>query len=85
MLAMHAIGYALSQALGYSYADFKKDDFTVNEAHYYMFNKVRASSTRGVLEVGELTCPQVEKRLIESADRIAANLSKAIEFVLSTK
>jgi N-acetylmuramoyl-L-alanine amidase len=84
-LAMHAIGWGLGQALGYRYEEFRKDGFTVNAARYYMFSKVRAPVMTGLLEVGELTCPPIEERLVSSANRIAANIAKAIAFVLDTQ
>jgi hypothetical protein len=80
-LAMHAVGWALSQALGYSYRDFHHDNFTANEASYYMFRQVRATSLSGILEIGELTCDKEEKMLITSADEISANVSRALVFV----
>lgn len=83
-LAMHAIGWGLSQAIGYDYGDFRKDGFTADAAHYYMFSKVDAPVMKGLLEVGELTCGPSEKRLILSADSSALNLARAIEFILDT-
>ncbi len=80
-LAMHAVGWALSQALGYQYDQFRKDGFTANAAHYYMFGRVDATVMKGLLEVGELTCEDVEKRLVAGADAIAANVAKALLFV----
>ena len=61
LFAMHAIGWSLSAALGYRYADFSKDNYTVNEAKYYMFNKVKADRLTGLLEIGELTCTSFRK------------------------
>jgi N-acetylmuramoyl-L-alanine amidase len=80
-LAMHAIGWALSQALGYRYDQFRKDGFTANAAHYYMFSQVDAPLMKGLLEVGELTCPEVEERLVMGADSIATNIARAISFI----
>lgn len=80
-LAMHAVGWALSQALGYQYDQFRKDGFTANAAHYYMFSQVDAPVMKGLLEVGELTCPEMERRLVAGADAIAANVAKALLFV----
>lgn len=59
---MHAIGWGLSRALGYKYQEFRKDDFTVNAAHYYMYSKVDAPVMKGLLEVGETTCLPMEQR-----------------------
>lgn len=80
-LAMHAVGWALSQALGYQYDQFRKDGFTADAAHYYMFGHVDAPVMKGLLEVGELTCKDMEKRLVAGADAIAANVAKALLFV----
>lgn len=83
-LAMHAIGWGLSQALGYKYEDFRKDGFTVDAAHYYMYSKVGAPVMKGLLEIGEVTCPKEESRLIVGADGIAVNVARAISFVLDS-
>lgn len=80
--AMHAIGWALSQALGYTYQDFMKDNFTVNEAKYYMFKHVRTPLMTGLLEVGEITCEKAEERLIGGARRAGHNIAHALDFVL---
>lgn len=83
-LAMHAIGWGLSQALGYKYEQFRKDGFTVDAAHYYMYSKVDAPIMKGLLEVGEITCAIMEERLIVGADGIASNVARAITFVLDS-
>jgi N-acetylmuramoyl-L-alanine amidase len=83
-LAMHAIGLGLADALGYDYSDFNKDNFTVNEAHYYMFKQVQADRLTGLIEIGELTCPKNEKRLIGSSDLIGLNLARGIDFMVHT-
>ena len=81
LLAMHAIGWALAQSLGYSYEQFRKDGYTVNSARYYMFPRIKTSVMKGLLEIGELTCDTIEPRLITSADMIGKNLARAIIFV----
>jgi len=81
VFAMHAIGLALAQSLGYAYDEFHKDNFTANEAHYYTFNAIQTGTLKGILEIGELTCPGTERRLIVNADLIAANIARALEFV----
>lgn len=83
-LAMHAIGWGLSQALGYKYEQFRKDGFTVDAAHYYMYSKVDAPVMKGLLEVGEITCQEMESRLVLGADGIATNVARAITFVLDS-
>lgn len=81
-LAMHAIGWGLSQALGYKFDEFKKDGYTANAAKYYMYSRVHAPVMKGLLEVGDISCPPVEGRLIVSADGISNNVARAIAFVL---
>ena len=82
--AMHAIGYALSAALGYRYDQFRRDNFTADEAGYYMFRNVRTPRLTGLLEVGELTCAGSEKALIENADIVAANVAQALLLIATT-
>ena len=81
MYAMHAIGYALSSALGYDYGDYNKDNFTANEAHYYMYKYVQAPRLAGLLEVGELTCPKSEDRIIQDADIVSGDVANALQFI----
>jgi len=80
--AMHAIGWGLAQAMGYVYKDFMRDNFTANEANYYMFGKVKSGTMKGLLEVGELTCAKMEEQLVLNADAIAENLARALAFVV---
>lgn len=80
--AMHTIGWSLSNALGYDYKDFAHDNFTPNEANYYMFSQVRAGRLSGLLEVGELTCEKTEKMVISSSDVIAQNLAYALNVLV---
>lgn len=82
-LAMHAVGWALAQALGYRYDEFARDGYTPAEARYYMFSQVSAPTLDGLLEVGELTCVATEERLVRSADAIAHNLSQALMYLTS--
>lgn len=67
LLGMHSIGYALSLSMGQTYSDFRRDNFTVNEQKYYAFRYIKARGYGGLLEVGELTCPRIEKSLIQNA------------------
>lgn len=83
-LAMHAIGWGLSQALGYKYSDFRKDGFTVDAANYYMYKKVKAPIMKGLLEVGELTCQKSEQQLVVGIDAVANNVARALSFVLAS-
>ena len=83
MLAMHTIGLGLSQALGYQYNDFMRDNLTVNESKYYMFSQVRTTLMKGLLEIGELTCEAQEDQLVINADSVAANLARALNFLLA--
>jgi hypothetical protein len=80
-LAMNAVGWALSSALGYRYSDFAKDNYTPNERDYYMFEMVKADRLTGLLEVGELTCAQREKQLIGSSELIGKNIASALKFI----
>lgn len=82
--AMHAIGWGLGRALGYDYADFRRDGFTTDAKNYYMFKRVRASELAGLLELGELTCPKSEEVLVRNASAVAANVAHALNFVLDT-
>jgi len=84
LLAMHAVGWSLGAALGYSYTDFNRDNFTVNEAKYYMFRRVQADRLTGLLEVGELTCSKSERQLIKSANLVGANIARALQFIVQT-
>jgi N-acetylmuramoyl-L-alanine amidase len=80
-LAMHAVGWALSSALGYHYSDFARDNYTPNERDYYMFKTVKADRLTGLLEVGELTCAEREKQLIGSSELIGDNIASALKFI----
>jgi N-acetylmuramoyl-L-alanine amidase len=79
LLGLHAIGFALATSEGQQYADFMKDNFTVNEHHYYAFNYISAKGYSGLLEVGVLSCPAIEKKLIATANLIAFNLGVALK------
>jgi N-acetylmuramoyl-L-alanine amidase len=83
--SMHAIGFALSRAFGYDYENFMKDNYTAAEAKYYMFEKMNTSIMEGLLEVGELTCADIEKRLIESSSVIGRNVAAAIQYIATTQ
>jgi hypothetical protein len=78
---MHAIGTGLAHAFGYDYSDFRKDNFTVNEAKYYMFQRVEAPMLKGLLEVGEVTCAKSEDRLITSSREITNNVAAALSYL----
>jgi N-acetylmuramoyl-L-alanine amidase len=82
-LTMHTIGLGLADALGYDYADFRKDNFTANETQYYMFRQVRAARLDGLLEVGELTCERTERKLILSSHAVGVNIARAIDFIVN--
>jgi len=84
LLAMHTVGLGLAYALGYNYSDFNRDNFTANEARYYMFKQVEADRLAGLLEVGELTCPASEKQLITSSKLIGLNIARAVNFIVQT-
>jgi N-acetylmuramoyl-L-alanine amidase len=84
LLAMHAVGWSLASALGYRYSDFNHDNFTANEAQYYMFRQVQADRLTGLLEVGELTCPNSERDLISSSKLVGRNIARALTFIVQT-
>jgi N-acetylmuramoyl-L-alanine amidase len=84
LLAMHAVGWGLAAALGYNYSDFNRDNFTANEARYYMFRQIQADRLAGLLEIGELTCPASEKQLINSSRLIGLNIARALDFIVQT-
>lgn len=81
LLGMHAIAFALATSLGQTYEDFQKDNFTTNLSGYYAFKSMKLSPRgfSGLLEVGELTCPDKEKALIANSLLIAKNLSVALK------
>jgi N-acetylmuramoyl-L-alanine amidase len=82
VFGMHAIGWAVSKALGYDYSDFNDDNFTANLGHYYMFSQVRAKRVTGVLEIGELTCKAKEEQLISSSELIGNNVAEGIKYII---
>jgi N-acetylmuramoyl-L-alanine amidase len=82
--AMNAVAYGLAAALGYKYSDFNHDNFTANEAQYYMFRQVQADQLTGLLEIGELTCERAEKKLISSSDLIGHDVANGIDYVVRT-
>jgi N-acetylmuramoyl-L-alanine amidase len=84
LLAMHAVGWSLGAALGYSYNDFNRDNFTANEASYYMFRQVKGDRLSGLLEVGELTCSKSERQLIGSSTLVGDNIARALQFIVQT-
>jgi N-acetylmuramoyl-L-alanine amidase len=84
LMAMHAVGWSLAAALGYKYSDFNHDNFTANEARYYMFRQVRADKLTGLLEVGELTCPDSERDLVSSSNLVGRNVARALTFIVQT-
>jgi hypothetical protein len=84
LMAMHAVGFALARAFGYEYENFMRDNYTVDEAKYYMFSKVNADVMKGLLEVGELTCVDSEDRLITSSTVIGKNVAAALKYIATT-
>lgn len=77
-LGVHAVGFALATALGYSYDEFMDDGFTKALREYYAFPHMRTTKFEGVLEVGELSCPEEEELLITSAELIAGNIARML-------
>jgi hypothetical protein len=62
-------------------AKFMRDNYTKDEANYYAYKTINAG-LKGLLEMGELTCPKDEEKLLSNAQVLAKNLSKAIIFAL---
>ncbi|UED34241.1 N-acetylmuramoyl-L-alanine amidase [Rhizobium ruizarguesonis] len=85
LMAMHAVGFALSRAFGYEYEDFMKDNYTVDEAKYYMFSKVNTEVMKGLLEVGELTCVDSENRLITTSTVVGKNVAAALKYIATAE
>lgn len=83
MTGMHQLALAVAIALGYTFDEYQKDNFTANLSQYYMLSKVRTGLMAGILEVGELTCKIDEEKMIGSADIVAANIATALDFILS--
>lgn len=83
LLGVHSIGYGLSQALGYSYEQFMDDGFVPSLTNYYTFKHIRTSRFEGILELGELTCPDEEVLLVENALGIANNLAVMLSATVS--
>jgi N-acetylmuramoyl-L-alanine amidase len=81
MFPMHAIGQGLAHAFGYDYADFRKDNYTVGLAEYYMFKRVNTTMLKGILEVGEVTCEKSEQQLIASSKEITFNVASALSYL----
>lgn len=81
--AMHAVGFSLARAFGYEYDDFMKDGYTANSAKYYMYPKVNADIMSGLLEIGELTCPEIEDKLIVTSPVIASNLAASLRYIVT--
>jgi len=81
LLGMHALAFALAASLGQTYDDFEEDNFTTNLSGYYALKsmKLPPKGFAGVLEVGELTCPEKEKALIANSLLIAKNVSVALK------
>lgn len=81
LLGMHAIAFALATSMGQTYEDFQKDNFTTNLSKYYAFKSMNLPNKgfAGVLEVGELTCPQKENALIAGSLLIAKNVGVALK------
>ena len=79
LLGVHFVGFALSQAIGVAdYADWHKDNFSANLERYYSFKHVTTRSFEGILELGEITCPDTEQALLGNHSRISQNLAAAL-------
>ncbi|MBW4707171.1 N-acetylmuramoyl-L-alanine amidase [Roseobacter sp. YSTF-M11] len=79
LLGMHLVAYGLGTSLGYTYNEFMNDNFTANLSSYYVYKHIKSRIFEGVLEVGELSCPEEEQLLIDRKDIIADNLAYALD------
>lgn len=79
LLGMHSIGFAMAASFGQDYDSFRKDNYTVDEHHYYAFRMIDSSGYGGLLEVGEISCDPIEDVLIARADLISHNLAVALK------
>lgn len=82
VLGVHAIGFALAAALNYDYNEFMDDGFTANLRNYYAFNHMQSSSFGGVIELGELSCPEEEELLLRSEQNLIRNFHVALSAML---
>jgi N-acetylmuramoyl-L-alanine amidase len=78
---MHMIALSLALSMDIEPAKFMRDNYTKDEANYYAYKTVDAAA-KGLLEMGELTCPKDEATLLSNAEVLAKNLSRAIVFAL---
>lgn len=62
-----------------------KDNYTVDEAKYYMFSKVNTEVMKGLLEVGELTCVDSENRLITTSTVVGKNVAAALKYIATAE
>lgn len=80
---MHLIAFALATSLGFDPVDFMKDNYTKNLQGYYSYKYFSTELFEGLLEMGELTCPEHEVLMLERASVISEYLANAIVFALT--
>lgn len=78
LLGVHFVGFALAQAIGVDYDKWHTDNFTANLERYYAFKHMKTRSFEGILELGEITCPETEQQLVGNHQKIAKNLAAAL-------
>jgi N-acetylmuramoyl-L-alanine amidase len=79
---MHGIALALSLTLGIDPVRFMRDNYTENLKRYYAFSSMNTAAFKGLLEIGEITCPTQEEIMLSRADLLAKNLAIAVVFAL---
>ena len=79
---MQLFGVGLAIALGLNAREFMDDNFTPNLSHFYSYRHSNSELAEGIVEMGELSCPEQEIKFLVGADQIAANLFTAIGFAL---
>lgn len=79
---MHLIAYALASSRGLDAENFMRDNYTKNLQHYYGLGRATTSLFEGILEMGELSCPDQEDDMLVNAEVIALSLGRAIEWAL---
>lgn len=52
--AMQSIALGISQAMGYDHQNFRADNYTKNEAQYYMYKRVNAARLNGLYDSVQL-------------------------------
>jgi hypothetical protein len=81
-LGMHLIAFAVASTFDYDVNRFMSDNYTRNLSGYYAYSMIKSSIFEGVIEMGELTCPESEVEMLTRADALAKSMSVAISIAL---